>query len=69
MNRIDIDASNIDYTSIDRQYDFYLIENHGEKFKPNARIFDESLASKKCCCGSIYIWAEFHSDAKKRSDE
>ncbi len=46
MNRIDIDASNIDYPSIDRQYDFYLIENHGEKFKPNARIFDESLASK-----------------------
>jgi hypothetical protein len=46
MNRIDIDASNIDYPSIDRQYDFYLIENHGGKFKPNARIFDESLASK-----------------------
>lgn len=46
MNRIDIDASNIDYPSIDRQYDFYLIENHSGKFKPNARIFDESLASK-----------------------
>ena len=41
MNRIDIDASNIDYPSIDRQYDFYLIENHGETFKPNARIIDE----------------------------
>ena len=46
VNKIDIDASNIDYASIDRQYDFYLIENHGEKFKPNARIFDESLVSK-----------------------
>ena len=46
VNKIDIDASNIDYASIDRQYDFYLIENHGEKFKPNAKIFDESLVSK-----------------------
>ncbi len=47
MNRVflnKIDVSSIDYTEIDKRYDFYLIENQGEGFKPNARIFDDSLA-------------------------
>ena len=41
-----IDVSNVDYTEIDKRYDFYLIENQGEGFKPNARIFDDSLAKE-----------------------
>ena len=44
LNKIDV--SNVDYTEIDRRYDFYLIENQGEGFKPNARIFDDSLAKE-----------------------
>ncbi len=42
LNKIDV--SSINYTEIDKRYDFYLIENQGEGFKPNARIFDDSLA-------------------------
>ena len=42
LNKIDV--SSIDYAEIDKRYDFYLIENQGEGFKPNARIFDDSLA-------------------------
>ena len=44
LNKIDV--SNVDYTEIDKRYDFYLIENQGEGFKPNARIFDDSLAKE-----------------------
>lgn len=44
LNKIEI--STIDYDAINSQYDFYLIENHKENFKPDARIFDDSLASE-----------------------
>lgn len=43
LNRIDMEVSLIDYEKINELYDFYLIENKGEKFKPNARLFDDSL--------------------------
>lgn len=45
LNKIDMKSSNIDYGKINEQYDFYLITNHGEKYKPNARIFDDTLLS------------------------
>ena len=46
LNKIDIEASSIDYAEIDKRYDFYLIENCGEKYKPNARIFDDVLIAE-----------------------
>lgn len=45
LNKIDMEASHIDYEKINELYDFYLIENENkrERFKPNARFFDDSL--------------------------
>ena len=43
LNKIDIENSHFDYDKINKLYDFYLIENHAESFKKNARIFDDTL--------------------------
>lgn len=45
LNKIDMEASHIDYEKINELYDFYLITNHGEWYKRNARVFDDTLLS------------------------
>jgi hypothetical protein len=44
LNEIEIGKS-VNYAELDRLYDFYLIENHGEYYKKTARVFDNPLIS------------------------
>lgn len=63
LNKIDV--SNIDYAEIDKRYDFYLIENQGEGFKANARIFDDSLATENVLAVQYTIGKSFILMMKK----
>ena len=46
LNRIDIDNSFFDYEKINTLYDFFLIENKGNSFKPDSDILYEPLIKK-----------------------
>ena len=46
LNQFDIDSSFFDYDKINSLYDFFLIENKGNSFKPDSDILYEPLIKK-----------------------
>lgn len=46
LNQFDINSSFFDYDKINSLYDFFLIENKGNSFKPDSTILYEPLLKK-----------------------